>query len=170
MSEPIDKVVNQVSSYNLFNYLLPGTIFCVLMHKMFGFPFLIENLFAAFFFYYFVGLVISRIGSLTIEPILLKVKFVRYQPRSDFQRASKLNKMIPILSEVNNTYRTLISLPLCIGVYYAGSRLALLMELPAIAYHIGFLIAIFVLFVFSYRKQTRYLTQSIKLTLKNEKT
>ena len=170
MSEPFDTILNRVSSYNLFNYLLPGTIFCVLMDKMFGFPFLIDNLFAAFFFYYFVGLVISRIGSLTIEPILLKVKFVKFRPYDEFQRASKVNNKIGILSEQNNTYRSLISLPLCIGVYYAGSRIALHFEIAPNAYHVVFLVAMFALFLFSYRKQTQYVVKSIKSTLKNDKT
>ena len=166
MSEPFDTVVKQISSYNLFNYLLPGTIFCVLMNKMFGFPFLIENLFAAFFFYYFVGMVISRIGSLTVEPILKKVKFVKFLPYSDFQSASALNQKIEILSEANNTYRTLISLPFCIGVFYAGSKVVQHFEVSPYVYHIGILLGILALFLFSYRKQTQYVVKSIKSTLK----
>lgn len=169
MSEPFDTILNRVSSYNLFNYLLPGTIFCVLMEKMFGLPLLIENLFAAFFFYYFVGLVISRIGSLTIEPVLLKFKFVKFRPYDEFERASKLNNKISILSEQNNTYRSLISLPLCIGLYYAGSMIALHFEIAPNVYHVVFLVAIFVLFLFSYRKQTQYVVKNIKSTLKNVK-
>ena len=167
MSEPFDTIVRQVSSYNLFNYLLPGTIFCVLMDKMFGYPFLIENLFAAFFFYYFVGMVISRIGSLTIEPLLKIVKFVKFVPHGDFQRAFLLNEKIEVLSEANNTYRTLISMPLCVGVFYGGSRIALHFEVSPQVYHIGFLLGIFALFLFSYRKQTQYVVKSIKSTLKN---
>ena len=66
----MNDLLKQLSSYNLFNYLFPGTVFCVALNKLGGFDLIVEDLFAAFFFYYFVGLTISRVSSLIVEPLL----------------------------------------------------------------------------------------------------
>ena len=65
MSDLIDKL----SSYNIFNYLLPGTLFAGAGSAFTSFDFTFDNLFIAGFAYYFFGLVISRIGSLVIEVV-----------------------------------------------------------------------------------------------------
>ena len=133
---------------------------------MFGCPFIIENLFVAFFFYCFSGMVISHFGSLTAKPILKKVKFVKFLPYNVFQRASLLNQKIEILSQRKNTYRTQISLPFCIGVFFAVRTVVLHFEVSPYVNQIGILAGILALFPFSYREQTQYVVKSPKSTLK----
>ena len=64
------EIINKLSSYNLFNYLLPGTVFVALTEAFTSFPFAQDDLLIALFLYYFIGLIISRIGSLFVEPFL----------------------------------------------------------------------------------------------------
>ena len=64
----------------------------------------------AVFAYYFMGLVISRIGSLMIEPTLKKVGFLKSADYSKFVLASKTDNKLDVLSETNNMYRTLCAL------------------------------------------------------------
>ena len=72
----MEAFLSKVSEYNLFNYLLPGAVFVYLM-DMFGDAHLLhENVLINIFMLYFVGMVMSRVGSLVIEPILLKIKFI----------------------------------------------------------------------------------------------
>ena len=169
MNHPIDSFIRQITSYNLFNYLLPGTLFCFLMSTMFGYPFIVDNLFVAFFAYYFVGLVISRIGSLIIEPVFKTLKLFKYAPYKDFLTAAASDAKIDVLSEQNNVYRTLTSLPICMLVFLVASRLSEIGEFPLLFQKIGLLVAIFVLFVFSFRKQSKYVIERVEVANSTEK-
>lgn len=60
---------DKISSYNLFNYFLPGVLFAALADTVTSYNFLQSDLVVGVFVYYFFGLVISRFGSLIIEPL-----------------------------------------------------------------------------------------------------
>lgn len=158
----MSELLSKISSYNIFNYLLPGIVFSVLacwvMHR--SLP--QENVLTGAFLYYFVGLVVSRFGSLIIEPLLKASSFVHFAPYRDFVAASKKDDQLAVLSEVNNTYRTfcaVFSLLLLVKVYMLfEARFPTLKDwgAPVIA------ILLLALFLFSYRKQTAYVTKRIK--------
>lgn len=158
MKELLDKI----SSYNLFNFLLPGVVFVALSSAFTGYSFVHDNLLIAAFLYYFVGLVISRFGSLVIEPALKRLGFLKFADHKEFIAASKQDEKIEVLSEVNNTYRTLCSMFVLLLLLKLYGRLAaLLPELQE--WNALILVAVLLLmFVFSYRKQTDYITQRIK--------
>ena len=158
----MDQLANRISSYNLFNYLFPGTVFSVLADQFTSLSLIRENLLEALFFYYFIGMVISRIGSLVIEPILKRARFVQFADYDRYVEASKGDDKIELLSEVNNTYRTLSSsllLLLLLKVYND-----LLMN-PGNGFELlnySILLLLFLLFIFSYRKQTTYITKRVR--------
>ena len=110
MKEFIDKI----SSYNIFNYLLPGILFVGLGKEITSFSLVQNNLLIGLFLYYFIGLIISRLGSLTLEPLLKWIKFVKFAPYEDYVRASKLDPKIEIFSEQNNMYRSLCMLSIAL--------------------------------------------------------
>ena len=72
MKELIDKL----STYNIFNYLFPGVLFAYILSKVSSYDLIQKDLVTGVFLYYFIGLVISRIGSLFIEPFLKKNKIL----------------------------------------------------------------------------------------------
>src|SRR5258708_3234367 len=72
MKELLDKL----DTYKLFNYLLPGVLFVVLLDKFMIHSFTWGDLLVGAFVCYFIGLVISRFGSLFIEPFLKKISFL----------------------------------------------------------------------------------------------
>ena len=115
------------------------------------------------FLYYFIGLVISRFGSLVIEPLLKYFSFLKFADYKNFVAASKKDKKIELLSEVNNTYRTLSSLfvlQLLLKLYdKIEGRFPVLQECDAIV----LLVLLLVLFLLSYRKQTSYITKRIEV-------
>ena len=145
-------ILNKLSSYNIFNYLLPGTLFAAAGDTYTSFPFIQENLFVAGFAYYFFGLVISRIGSLMVEPALKKFECVEFSDYPNYVTACQSDKTIEQLSEANNIYRTLISLMLFIGATIGIDRLGVVY--PQLAAFGGYLLfaALLALFLFSYRK------------------
>src|SRR5215471_3847551 len=107
---------DKLSSYNLFNYLFPGVLFVVLAAAFTKYDFVQSNILLGLFLYYFIGLIISRFGSLVLEPLLKRTGFVRFADYADLVTASKKDEQITLLSEVNNTYRTLGSLVICLGM------------------------------------------------------
>ena len=165
MTDGFDGLIKQITSYNLFNYLLPGATFCALMEIMFAYPLVLDNLFAAFFFYYFIGLIISRFGSIIIEPFLKLAKWIHFRPYPHFVAASKLDPKIDQLSESNNVYRTLISLPICAAMYHLGVTSSHALGLSDSDRAIVFFAALFILFAISYRKQTAYVCKRIDANL-----
>jgi hypothetical protein len=158
MKELLDKI----SSYNLFNYLFPGILFVVILGKFTHYPLVQENLVLGVFVYYFVGLVITRVGSLVVEPLLKRLKFIVFANYGEFVKASKADAKIEVLSEENNMYRTLIAMLIslvAVRVY----------EAVALRFHIGdrtgitiLTLALLFMFLFAYRKQTAYITKRIK--------
>lgn len=156
------EILDKLSSYNLFNYLLPGIIFVVLASKVTHYSFIQQDIIVGAFLYYFVGLVISRLGSLIIEPLLKYLSFLRFANYKDFVSASKKDEKLELLSEVNNTYRTLCSLfilLLLLKLYEKiEGRFSILKEWDGII----LVVLLLVTFLFSYRKQTSYITKRIK--------
>ena len=164
----MNDIVKQISSYNLFNYLLPGAVFCLLAQEATQVPLVQGELFSGFFFYYFVGLTISRVGSLFVEPMLKRSKLIQYLPHTDFIRAETKDSKIGLLSEVNNVYRTMISLGLCVLAYPSVIWFADKFEIGhAVRYQIlgAFLIG---LFFMSFRKQTRFVKQRVETVIRNQ--
>lgn len=157
MKELLDKI----SSYNLLNYLFPGILFAVLSKEITTYSFLQENLIIGVFVYYFIGLVVSRIGSLIIEPILRKLSFLKFADYKDFISASQKDSKIELLSEVNNMYRTLSSLfilLLLLKIYeLIESNISILKDWNS---YILLALLLF-MFLLSYRKQTNYIIKRI---------
>lgn len=169
-------IIEKISSYNIFNNLFPGILFCCLLKRMLGIVIMSDDWIENFVICYFVGVIISRIGSIVIEPIMKKIK-IRKKPLlslasySDYEMASKIEPLVVTLSETNSTYRTLLSCFICIFVFKIWS---LINELCAEA-NITFLqdgiewiilLLLIVLFSFSYVKQTSYVSRRIEIIVK----
>ena len=155
-------LLSKLSSYNLFNYLVPGVVFVALSQAFTGYSLVHDNLLIAAFLYYFIGLVISRIGSLVIEPAFKKLGFIRFADYGDFVAASRKDTKLELLSEVNNSYRTLCSMFLLLPFLKLYGRVET--ALPSLHdWNAVFLFAfLFALFILSYRKQTAYITKRIE--------
>ena len=157
MKELLDKL----SSYNIFNYLLPGILFSVLVSKMTELELIQKDLVVGVFIYYFVGLIVSRFGSLIIEPFLKKIKFLKFVDYKDLVQASSRDGKIDILLEANNMYRTFIATFLLLGLvklyYLIANKWTFLNENSDWI----LILLIIGMFLFSYRKQTNYITKRI---------
>ncbi|OFX47732.1 MAG: hypothetical protein A2X13_11335 [Bacteroidetes bacterium GWC2_33_15] len=160
------EILDKISSYNLFNYLLPGVLFAFIASKMTGINLVQNDLIIGAFVYYFIGLVISRFGSLVIEPILKKTKFVSFADYKDFVTVSQSDTKLDTLSEANNMYRTLMAMFLLLilsGIYsWLTLKFPIIKEWSTIL----LVILLFIMFLFSYKKQTNYITKRIKSNLK----
>jgi len=159
----MNELLGEITSYNLFNYLLPGVLFVVILDKFTSFSFIQENIVIGAFVYYFAGLIISRFGSLILEPVLKKLSFIRFAEHQDFVSSSKQDPKVETLLEASNMYRTFTAmffLLLLFKLYnFLSVKFPILNELS-----IYILVALLlVMFLFSYRKQTGYISKRVKV-------
>lgn len=72
--------------------------------------FISDNIISDILIYYFVGMIISRLGSVVIEPLYKKIRIVSFADYPKYIEAEKKDDQVAILSETNNTYRTMVAL------------------------------------------------------------
>jgi len=155
-------IIDKLSSYNLFNYLLPGVVFVILADAITDYSFIQKDVVLGLFLYYFIGLVISRVGSLVVEPLLKRVSFLKFADYKDYVVATKKDERVELLSEVNNTYRTLCA---CFGLLILLKLVEILGKKFSIPQGWEFFILVvllLVIFLSSYKKQTAYVKKRVE--------
>jgi hypothetical protein len=154
-------ILDKISSYNLFNYLLPGILFIYISKYFTDFDFVQADTLIGAFFYYFIGMIVSRFGSLFIEPILKKVGFLKFADYKKYVSASKSDPKIELFSEINNTYRSLISVMVLLGILKLFNYLKIVWSISNDTSILIAITLVLIMFLFSYRKQTNYITKRI---------
>lgn len=154
--------LSKLSSYNFFNYLLPGALFVFTIKHFELFLFKEQHIIVELFVYYFVGMTVSRVGSVIIEPLFKWLCVVAYAPYDDYLTAVKSDKQIEILLEQNNTYRTIVALFVCLFSLYIASWIIKFFGLPNNLIAVSFGAAILLLYILAYRKQTAYIRKRVK--------
>ncbi|MFL0198895.1 hypothetical protein ACJDU8_25605 [Clostridium sp. WILCCON 0269] len=152
----MEKFIDRLSSYNLLNNMLPGAVFCYLLNTLMNINVLHDGIIQNLFIYYFLGMIIGRIGSIIVESICKKIRLVEFATYKEFVKASLKDDKINILSETNNTYRTMLSMfliLLLIKVYLVIISKVIWLKNCTPSFVI---ICLVMLFAFSYRKQTDY--------------
>lgn len=159
----MEKLLDKLSAYNIFTNLFPGIIYCFVATKLFDFPLIQDDLVIAAFLYYFCGMVISRVGSVVIEPIMIKSGFVSYANYNDYVAASKSDKLIEELLVTSNAYRSVVSFVICLLA--TGAWGAALSKWPSFQSIDQYLLlgSLLVLFGFSFRKQTNYISKRVAI-------
>ncbi len=170
----MEAFLTKLSSYNFINYIFPGVLLNYFCSKIFDIELLnncteIEKL----FIYYFIGLFVSRIGSLILEPAVRKINFITYASYSDYVTAKAMDKDIETFLEIGNTYRTLAALFLfltliCLFHMIFNFLNYCLKNTNQFMFIIsGTLLSItfFICFLVSYKKQVGYIKKRITKTL-----
>jgi len=157
----VEKILEKISTYNIFNHLFPGVVFCVICDKYLSIPLIQESIVNGVFLYYFVGLIISCFGSIVIEPLMKKLGLLDFSNYSDFIQAAKKDGKIETLSEINNMYRTIISMILVLAITILYTSCLSAWPQIAILGKYGLIVMLFILFILSYRKQTQYITKRV---------
>ena len=162
-------MLSQIATYHIFNCIVPGAIFAYLSKYILSYSLVQKEIVIGLILYYFIGLIINRIGSLTIEPLLRYIKFIKFKPYRLYIEASYLDEKLDIISEENNTYCTFCSL--CVSLIFLKIYEYMKSVLSNYAKYefIIILIALLLLFLFSYRKQTKYIRKRINIALDKER-
>lgn len=153
-------LIEKIKPYDLLNNLFPGVVFVIVLGKITNFDLSQKDVVSSVFFYYFSGMVISRFGSIVVEPILKKfIKFAKYD---DYITASNIDPKIDDLSTVNNIYRTVVSTFIMLLVAKICSTFIEKYKFDLSIFGYSFLVIILILFIFSYIKQTRYVVSRVE--------
>ncbi len=153
---------NKLSSYNLFNNLLPGILYVILLNNFTDYEISQDNIFISLFLYYFIGLTISRVSSITIEPILKRTKFLKFRDYHLFIKANNEDAKLDVLVETSNTFRVILTMTLLIlisKIFFSINKYILNFSENTQQYLL--LILISLTYLFAYRKQTNYITKRI---------
>lgn len=157
----MEKFIEKLDEYNIFNYLLPGVIFTYLIKYYVGIDIFQENIIEMLFIYYFVGSIISRIGSIIVEPILIKCKFIQYAPYEAYNKACEKDKKISQFLVANNMYRTICAGTMLLLLIKGFKELIEILGISISLINIFLIILVMLLYLFSYRKQTKIILERV---------
>ncbi len=160
--ETLTRLLDKISSYDFLNYLLPGSIFCVLLKHLVGYDIIAFSMIENFLICYFVGLVISRFGSLVIKEVMKKVGFFVEVNYKDFLAAEKVDPKLIVLNAVNNMFCSFASAMFLLLLAYLVKYIAIIATI--VTNHLGVIVVLLllVLFLFSVRKQTAFIKRRVE--------
>ena len=161
-------ILEKLSAYNIFSYLLPGLLFVSLGERLTSFSLIQRSWIVGIVLYYFIGLVISRVGSLIVKPILERSGFVKEAPYADYVEASASDSRIGVLSARNNLFRTLCAMVMMLIGLKIGEKVIGILPWGADVYDFIMLAGLFILFLFSYRKQAQAVLRRVRSAQKKE--
>ncbi len=161
MTELLDKL----ESYKIFNYLYPGCLFlgaCTYLGISIAQD---QNLLITAFEAYFIGMTISRVGSIIANPVFKYFGLVKFKQYEDFVQAEKLDPKIQTLNEESNTFRTVFMTALIV-LAAAGIKQAVDAELIAIqTIELITLVLVGVVYALAYRKHVGFIKRRVTRAL-----
>ena len=178
MEDITKSLLEKISSYDIFNNLFPGVIFCNIVEQNTRISFSTGEIWKDLFMYYFCGMIISRIGSIFVEKILKSIKkknkqtlekesFLKFAAYKDYIKATVNDTFIRVISEINNVYRTIIAVFILVltAKVYDCFIYDYIHSCGEIGNNLVFVIVcliITILFVYSYKKQTDYIRNRVE--------
>lgn len=167
-------IVEKLSQYNILTNILPGTILCIVLTFCIGYNLLVtDNWYLQCVMFYFAGIVNNRFGSLAVEPLLKRLKILKFTSYKDYIKAESKDAKITILSTENNIFRSYISL--CVLAILSlifkilENNIEWIKNCNSEYKMMTLLVLLLVIFVFSYRKQTSYVNKRINEVLEKNK-
>lgn len=161
--ETFQQLIDKLSQYSFLTNILPGAVLIIVLKYIVGYDIIIDgNWFLTGVMFYFAGMVCNRCSSLLIKPLLEALHIVKSLPYKTYIEGEKKDKKIITLNTDNNAYRTYIAV-FCISLLaYFYRRILCQIDFFVDYQYVILIILLIVLFVFSYRKQTKYIRERIE--------
>lgn len=165
----MENLLDRLSSYNILNYLIPGVLFLVLVDAFDIAPIEEKNILLMLFGGYFAGMVLSRVGSVILEPWFKKWKIVKYVQYKDYLDAEARDSKISTLLSESNMYRTFVAMFLFLLILFGICMIPNVKGWLRTPWAIGVMIFLMlILFVFSYRKQSSSIRKRVEHIIKSQ--
>ena len=161
----MSELLKRLNSYDFFTSLLPGCLYTWYLARLHGIVLMESDMKVAavvytVFVWYFLGLVINRIGA-GMKRVFESIGLIEWVAYERYVRASKQDSLIRVLSEKNNTYRSMAALCLVVIiteiVLWVSGRI-LLSGVCILAALIGWGI-----FVYSQSTQSAYIVERVEI-------
>ena len=166
----MDKFLEKLSRYHLLTNLIPGVLFLYLLEMFDIFSIDKSDWLKVLFVGYFAGMVMSRMGSVVIEPWFKKWKIVKYAPYPDFLKAEKEDGKIQELLADNNMYRTFVAMFLVMVLLEIGHLIPVVDDfIHSDTAIIVLVTGLLLMFVLAYRKQTGYIRKRVEKIVGNKR-
>lgn len=160
MKDAIVQLLDKISPYQVFCNFLPGFLvvngFCYLSSV----ALCTHNFFETCIIYYFFGVVVSRIGSVVIEAIFRRFKWIEYAPYNDYLTSLAKDSSLADLSRESNMYRSLLTGSVIVLVIHVANRLYPINWCSGKCFA-AFLAVLVLLFSLAWIKQVRYIKKRI---------
>lgn len=158
----MEKVLDKISEYGIINNIFPGAVFVYALDLLFKIKIQTDDFLIMIFVYYFVGVILSRVGSIVVEPVLKKFKLLNRADYKEFVAAEKKDEKIQILLGFGNMYRTLIAAIIMLVVTKGVNELVSICPRLKVAAVVCGVICLLILLIISYRKQTDYIRKRVE--------
>ena len=85
----MEKIIDKLSSYHIFNYIFPGGLFLILCNNYLNIKVEQDKFIYFFFMAYFIGNIISRVSSLVTEKIIYFVFKIKKRKSWELYKSNK---------------------------------------------------------------------------------
>ena len=166
--DTVAKLIEKISTYQILNYMIPGSVLCVLLKYWVGYDLIAFSAVENVIIVYFVGMVNSRLSSLVLKKILKKTRFIKETERDDFIMAEKKDAKLTVLSDINNMFRAMANVMLLLLVAYGMKYIGSIETFVLDNFNWIAIGALFLLFLFSFREQTKVVKNRTEIDNKDK--
>ena len=148
--------IQKIEEYELVNYLIPGVMFVLFRNFIFDNYILKDEGIIFFLKCYIIGFILSRVGSVVIEPALRKIYNIKPKEYELYCKAERKDEKIKILLKNSNLCRNCVAMILAVVV----ETVLIIFPKPIINKMLFFAVLLW-LFAEGYSKQTNMLIKRI---------
>lgn len=164
----LSTIFAKISSYNIVNYMIPGTALCILLNHFVGWDLIdVGNWYLSCLVFYFSGMVCSRVGSLIVEKSVKAIFGVKFADYEDYIRAEKKDEKLGRLNEESNAFRTYIAMMVILVICMIWNWLSEIFPCIKNVQNLLFVILLLAIFIGSYIKQVDYIARRVRFFTKN---
>ena len=163
MDRAVAKLVEKISTYQILNYMIPGSVLCLLLKYFVGYDLLTFSVIENIVVVYFVGMVNSRLSSLVLKPLLKKTKVINEADHKEFIIAEKEDAKLTLLSDMNNSFRSIANAMLILLLAYIIKHISVIETFVLENINWIAIVSLLILFILSYRRQTEYVTERVEV-------
>lgn len=169
MDNTVTKFIEKISTYQILNYMIPGSVLCLLLKYLVGYNLLTFSVAENIVVVYFIGMVNSRLSSLVLKPVLKKIKIINEADHKEFICAEKADAKLTVLSDMNNSFRSIANAMLVLLLAYILKHVSVVETFVLENVNWIAIVSLLVLFVLSYRKQTEYVKERVEVNTNAKK-
>lgn len=155
-------IIEKLDSYEIMTNLLPGAFFGMTLRLFCEVKLPVVNIGEEVATYYFMGFIINRLGSLIVNPLLLKFNFIKEVTYEEYVKAEKKNEKVRTLAEICNYYRSILTASLCLLIIKIINGFNENTSWLLVNWKFCFLLGCTTLFLFSYMKQIRFVCRRVE--------